>query len=109
MPTNPGTELATLTQQMGVWFLMPCRIVYRIDEASCVGFAFGTLAGHVEQGEERFMIERREDDTVWYDIISVSRPTHWLAVLGYPYTRWLQHRFWRDSMRAMVDAVTKIG
>ena len=102
-----GTELATLTQQMGVWFLMPCRIVNMIDEKNRIGFAFGTLTGHVEQGEERFLIERRQDDSVWYDIISVSRPRHWLAMLGYPYTRWLQGRFWRDSMQAMVNAVSK--
>lgn len=46
------------------------------------GFAYGTLPGHVESGEERFQIEwHRSDDSVWYDILAFSRPNHPLARL----------------------------
>jgi Domain of unknown function (DUF1990) len=37
----------------------PCRVVCVVDEAgptSKFGFAYGTLPGHVESGEERFLI-----------------------------------------------------
>jgi alpha-ketoglutarate-dependent taurine dioxygenase len=37
-------------------------------------FAYGTLAEHAESGEERFQVEWREDDSVWYDILAFSRP-----------------------------------
>src|SRR5215469_14773479 len=32
----------------------PCRVVYVIDQPGRRGFAYGTLAGHQESGEEAF-------------------------------------------------------
>jgi uncharacterized protein (UPF0548 family) len=92
-----------------VWWLNACRIVYAVDEMGPVcrfGFAYGTLPGHAESGEERFLVEwDRADDDVWYDIIAFSRPNHLLARLGYPLTRRTQKRFARDSAAAMRKAV----
>ena len=34
----------------------PCRVVYVIDEADRRGFAYGTLPGHPESGEELFAV-----------------------------------------------------
>ena len=66
------------------------------------GFAYGTLPGHAESGEERFNVEWHEqDDAVWYDIVAFSRPQQFLARLGYPFARRLQKRFARDSAAAM--------
>jgi len=42
---------------------------------------------------------------VWYEIRAYLCPQHWLARLGYPFTRSLQHRFARDSAAAMQAAV----
>jgi uncharacterized protein (UPF0548 family) len=104
-PIAAGTDVAVLVRVWGVWSLNACRIVYVIDDVTPVrryGFAYGTLPGHAESGEERFSIERDEtDDSVWYDILAFSRPRHPLARLGYPLTRRLQKRFARDSMAAM--------
>ena len=79
-----------------------------IDEAGAVrryGFAFGTLPGHMEQGEERFTVEwNHEDDSVHYDVLAFSRPNHPLAWLGFPLARALQRRFARDSKGAMTRA-----
>ena len=70
------------------------------------GFAYGTLPGHAESGEERFLVEwDRADDAVWYDILAFSRPRHPLARLGYPLTRRTQRRFARDSAAAIRQAV----
>jgi uncharacterized protein (UPF0548 family) len=45
------------------WSLNPCRVVYVLEETGGeverYGFAFGTLPGHSEEGEERFTVERR--------------------------------------------------
>jgi len=69
------------------------------------GFAYGTLADHMESGEERFTVEwRRDDDSVWYDLLAFSRPRHPLARLGLRLSRALQRRFARDSLRAMARA-----
>ena len=61
------------------WLLNACRIVYLAEDEAAnrrrYGFACGTLDEHAERGKERFTVERnREDDAVWYDILSFSRP-----------------------------------
>ena len=78
------------------------KIVYVVEAPRRFGFAYGTLPGHVESGEERLLIELADDDSVWYDILAFSRPNHFLTRLGYPFVRRLQKRFSRDSAAAMV-------
>lgn len=97
-------DVAVLARVFGVWWLNACRIISVIDETGPVrrfGFTYATLPGHVEMGEELFLVERDADDCVWYRIRAVSRPRYWLVKLAYPLARWLQRRFRRDSMRAM--------
>jgi uncharacterized protein (UPF0548 family) len=100
-PIEKGTVVAVLVHLFGLWWLNACRIVYVIDEPRRFGFAYGTLPGHAERGEERFSVEWSEDGTVWYDIRAFSRPRFWLARLGYPISRRVQRRFVRDSKAAM--------
>ena len=108
-PIRAGEVVAVMGHALGVWWLNACRIVYVVDETEPVtrfGFAYGTLPGHVECGEERFQIEwHRSDQSVWYDILAFSRPHHLLARLGSPVVRKLQKRFAADSARAMRAAV----
>ena len=104
-PIQWGTDVAMLTKYLGLYSLNFCRIVYVIEEPRKYGFAYGTLADHVEQGEERFVVEWLEDDTVWYDVLAFSRARHVLARIANPAVRELQSRFRRDSGRAMQAAV----
>jgi uncharacterized protein (UPF0548 family) len=101
-----GTTVAVVIRHFGFWSLNACRIVYVSDEPHRYGFAYGTLTGHGEIGEERFSVEQSPDDGgVWYDIYAFSRPGHPLARLGYPLSRMLQRRFARDSKAVMSRAV----
>jgi len=104
-----GDVAAVVARQLGVWWLNACRIVYLIDEEEPLhrfGFAYGTLPDHAETGEERFLVEwDRESGEVWYDILAFSRPHLLLARLGYPYMRWVQKRFARESAAAMLKSV----
>jgi uncharacterized protein (UPF0548 family) len=104
-----GTLVGTLARVFGLWWVNVCRIVFIVEEDGPVvrfGFAYGTLPGHLECGEERFQVEwDRADDSVWYDIRVVSKPGGWLTRLAYPLTRWLQRGFGRDSLRAMCEMV----
>lgn len=107
-----GGVVAVVARTFGLWWLNACRIVYVVDEVSGsvrrFGFAYGTLPGHVESGEERFLVEwDRVDGGVWYDILAFSRPRHVLARLGYPITRRFQRRFARDSAAVMAGVVAK--
>lgn len=91
----------------GPWWLNSSRIAYVVDESGPsrkFGFAYGTLRGHVESGEERFLIEW-DDQGVWYDILAFSRPNRFLTRLGYPIVRRFQKQFGRDSAAAMLRAV----
>ena len=46
-----------------VQMVVPCRIVSVFKEVDSFGFAYGTLPGHPERGEESFVLERRDDAT----------------------------------------------
>jgi uncharacterized protein (UPF0548 family) len=107
-PVRAGEAVAVVGRAVGLWWRNACRVVYTVDEAGPVarfGFAYGTLPGHVESGEERFLVEwDRADGGVWYDILAFSRPSHLLARLGYPVVRRAQKRFGRHSAAAMLRA-----
>jgi len=106
-PLKAGTTVAVQARTFGFWSLNACRIVYSIDEDGPVqrfGFAYGTLPDHAERGEERFMIERLEDNSVWYDILAFSRPRHPLAKAGGCLMRRWQKQFARESLAAMLAA-----
>jgi uncharacterized protein (UPF0548 family) len=108
-PIMSGEVVGILARSVGLWWLNACRIVYVVDEAENFGFANGTLPGHMETGEERFLVEwDRNDDSVWYDILAFSRPRHLLARLGYPWMRRVQKRFARESAAAMTKAVSAL-
>ncbi len=109
-PIETGSAVAVLARHFGFWSCHPAKIVYVIDEADDLsrrfGFGYGTLPAHDEEGEERFLIEwRREDDSVWYDILAFSRPASIWAKIGLPLVRMLQKRFGRDSKQRMLNYV----
>jgi uncharacterized protein (UPF0548 family) len=59
------------------------RVVYTIDEPDRRGFAYGTLLGHPESGEELFAVRYAADsETVYLDIVAFSRPATWWSRLG---------------------------
>jgi uncharacterized protein (UPF0548 family) len=85
--TDRVTEVADAILLLGFGRLAiqaPVRVVYVIDQADRKGFAYGTLPGHPESGEEAFLVERRPDDVVVCRITAFSKPVTWLARLGGP-------------------------
>jgi uncharacterized protein (UPF0548 family) len=109
VPIAAGEVVAAVAHAVGLWWLNAARIVYVIDEPRRFGFAYGTLPGHVERGEERFSVEWLADDTVWYDLLAFSRPHYWGARLARPVARLLQRRFARLSKAAMCKAVARLS
>ena len=71
----------------------PARVVYVIDEPGRKGFAYGTLPGHPERGEEAFIVEQTEDGSVWLELSAFSRPANLFWWLGYPIGRIMQSIF----------------
>jgi uncharacterized protein (UPF0548 family) len=84
-----------VTSVMGISFgpvglAIPCRVVWVLDEPKRRGFAYGTLPGHPERGEEAFVVERGDDDAVHLTIRAFSRAGNLLVRLGGPVPRMIQ-------------------
>lgn len=62
----------------------PCEIVWVTREKDKIGFGYGTLPGHPASGEEAFVVERDEQDRVWFTVTAFSRPAGALMRLGGP-------------------------
>ncbi|MCX4979577.1 MULTISPECIES: DUF1990 family protein [unclassified Streptomyces] len=71
----------------------PCRVVWTVEEYRRTAWAYGTLTGHPECGEEAFEITRTGDGTVWLTITAFSRGAKWYSRAGGPATRGLQHAY----------------
>jgi uncharacterized protein (UPF0548 family) len=106
-PIAAGTVVGISARLFGVWLFNIGRIAYLVDQRRPrlrFGFGIGTLEQHALSGEERFCIEWRADDSVWYDIRTFSRPQTLLALAAYPLVRQLQDRFTAESCAAMARA-----
>lgn len=95
------TIVAVLFRLFGLWWINSAKIIYTIDEANKFGYAYGTLPGHLEKGEECFWIEKDETGAVYYHIKAFSRPAYWFIWLAYPLARHFQKRFVRQSLSIM--------
>ena len=104
---RPG-DVARL--RMGFWpRRIPARVVYVVDEPRRRGFAYGTLPGHPERGEESFVVERLADDSVWLVIRAFSRPSGPLVWIGYPVARLLQAVYTARYERALAGPLPGNG
>jgi len=108
---EPGTVVAVLVRHLGFWSLNGCRVVYGVGDrqtGSSFGFAYGTLTNHAELGEEIFeVILAPESGEVVYRIQAVSKPRAAMARIGYPFARYFQERFRRDSLGALRRAISE--
>ena len=104
---KPG-DSATLRLAVGPISLdCPVRVIYVVDDPACKGFAYGTLPGHPQRGEEAFLIEQEEDGSVWLTIKAFSRPAGlgwWLVA---PLMRLVQARIMARYLRALGGPIPK--
>ncbi|MFI9583824.1 DUF1990 family protein [Streptomyces sp. NPDC052236] len=73
----------------------PCEVVWTAYEKDRTGFAYGTLAGHPERGEESFVVDIRDDGSVWFTVMAFSRPAAWYTRLAGPLVPVLQKAYAR--------------
>lgn len=79
----------------------PCRVVYVIDEPDRHGFAYGTLPGHPERGEEAFLVRRHHDATVIFTVTAFSRPASPPAKAAGPVGWGIQRRITSRYLRVI--------
>ncbi|MEJ1231303.1 MAG: DUF1990 domain-containing protein [Galbitalea sp.] len=80
-------------------------VVYVVDRPARKGFAYGTLPGHPESGEESWMLDRSEDGSVWLTIRAFSRPSSGGWWVAYPILRLVQAAFTRRYERALAGPI----
>ncbi|MBT9256266.1 DUF1990 domain-containing protein [Phycicoccus sp. MAQZ13P-2] len=99
LPLRTGTVVEMRWGVGPLALRIPCRVVEVLDEPGRAGFTYGTLVGHPEAGEERFLLERLDDGRLRFRITAVSRPATPLARLAGPVgraaQRWMTHRYLR--------------
>ncbi len=101
-----GELVAVEAHTAYLWSINFSRVVEVVNTPTKFGFMYTTTALHIEEGQERFLIEFDPgNEAVFYVIEAVSRPRHVLARIGYPISRTMQHRFQRDSIVRMKHAV----
>jgi len=103
---RPGDTAQLVIPVVGpIVITAPARVVYLIDEPKRKGFAYGTLPGHPEDGEEAFIVSQHEDESVWLTIRAFSRPSSrkWWAV--YPALRIAQELYTRRYLSALAGPI----
>jgi uncharacterized protein (UPF0548 family) len=105
LPQATPIELgATVVVTLGTpWLALaaPCRIVAVLDEPDRWGFAYGTLPGHPEQGEESFVVSIDSDEEVKFRITAFSRPGGRLTRLAGPIGRSVQRAGTNGYVKAL--------
>jgi uncharacterized protein (UPF0548 family) len=81
----------------------PCRVLYVVDEPTAFGFAYGTLPGHPEEGEEQFMVNVTGADQVRVRIRSFSKPVGPLVRAVAPVARAIQRRTTARYLESLVE------
>ncbi|MEU0494542.1 DUF1990 domain-containing protein [Mycobacterium sp. NPDC006124] len=80
----------------------PCRVVYVVDEPDRRGFAYGTLPGHAESGEELFAVRYDPaDESVHAEICAFSRHGTWWSRLAGPVASLMQRVVSKRYLRAL--------
>jgi uncharacterized protein (UPF0548 family) len=85
----------------------PCRVVWLDEGPARTAFAYGTLTGHPEAGEEAFVVTLSDDGTVWFTVSAYSRGATWYTRAGGPVVRALQRVSagrYVARLRALVEA-----
>ncbi|MCU1361796.1 MAG: hypothetical protein JWN99_3085 [Ilumatobacteraceae bacterium] len=93
-----------------VWWSYCCRIIAVIDQTDDdgtrrFGFDYGTVKGHAERGEERFLVTMTPDGDVHFSLFAISRPGRWFTWIGLPLARRAQSQFRPGAAAAVRAAV----
>jgi len=90
---TPGMGVTVFLGPRGLSLRAPCEVVWTVDEPRRRGFAYGTLPGHPERGEESFIVDRDEQDAVWLTIRAFSVGGRWYSRAAGPLVPVLQHSY----------------
>jgi len=85
----------------------PVRVVYIVDEPKRKGFAYGTMKGHPEDGEIAFVLDQKDDGSVWLTVRGFSRPATWYWRMVYPAMRIAEDYYSRRYLRSLSGPIER--
>jgi uncharacterized protein (UPF0548 family) len=88
--SEPGTVVVLTAGLPRLGYDIPCRVVWAQTEGDVRGFAYGTLPGHPESGEECFLVRLTPAGDVVYEIRVFFRLASPMARLAGPVSLVLQ-------------------
>lgn len=106
-PIEIGSTLLVVLPAGPLSIVVPDRVVAVVDEPRRFGFAYGTLDGHQERGEESFVIEHLPDDRVVASIGLDAVPATAAARLAAPFVGVFQRVAVRRYLAALRDEVER--
>ncbi|MFG6443927.1 DUF1990 family protein [Microbacterium sp. P07] len=104
VPLREGTRVRMRLRVGPLVFHIPCLVVWAERTTYSCGFAYGTLPGHPERGEERFSLRLMPSGEVIFSIVAFSQPGRWFTRLGGPIARVVQARMTRRYLSALAPA-----
>jgi uncharacterized protein (UPF0548 family) len=105
---RPGVRLTVVLGP----FRVPCEVVYTVEEPNRIGFGYGSLPGHVERGEESFVVERDTRGDVWFRVTAFSKPARWPTIIGGPVAVMFQRGYARYlgwTLKRLVSQSRSVG
>ncbi len=87
----------------------PIRVVDVVDGPRRRGFAYGTLPGHPETGEESFVVAMGDDGDVTFTVRAFSRPDGALTRVSGPVARRVQRGVVDRYLRSLQSFVRRAG
>ncbi len=100
---EPGTVVLLGLRAGPIQITAPCRVVYVVNGPGRKGFAYGTLPGHPERGEQAFIIEQHHDGAVSFTVTAFSRPATRLVAVTGPVAQAIQRHIVRRFFCALAD------
>jgi uncharacterized protein (UPF0548 family) len=107
-PVEPNATIVAITSIGPIQIVVACRVVSVFKEPDSFGFAYGTLHGHPESGEESFVVERR-DGATYFSVRAFSKPVDPMARLAGPVGRAVQRSVTRKYVAALRRYVAGAG
>jgi uncharacterized protein (UPF0548 family) len=98
-----GGTVLFVVRTVGLWSILPCRVVYVVEDESRFSFGYGTLPGHLERGEVEMTVAREEGEVV-ARIVSFSKTVDPLARAAGPVSRRFQMLFTAAYLEALERA-----
>lgn len=98
---SPGTTLRVRGRVQGHRADAELRVIFVVEEPRRVGFALGTVGESVVRGEESFMIERNEQDEVWFTVRAFDAPNRFMYKLFPAVTRRRRKALFTGYLRAI--------